>query len=178
MSSNTKVLLSNFWPCFIYIPKDLWPTSGFIFKPQCVSLIYSHYNSISTFQFLSPIPYGTLWRLQALYNLSECSYQSSAFIGYQPLFIQGKSTERTLAFLLQQHSGSLSHLGTSECDRTLSLSSTQTLSQAAGGWTSCSRAAGLWREEGGWKRNGTKTWSNFRWIRLSNLIYVSNCVWL
>lgn len=60
--------------------------------PEC-SLIYSYYNSISTFQYLSQIPHGILCRVQALYNLSECSYQSSAFIGYQPLFIQGKSTE-------------------------------------------------------------------------------------
>lgn len=57
--------------------------------PEC-GLIYFYYNSISTFQFLSQIPHSTRWRLQALYNLSECSYQSSAFIGYQPLFIQGK----------------------------------------------------------------------------------------
>lgn len=73
--------------------------------PEC-SLIYSHYNSISTFQFLSQIPYGALCSPQVMYILSECLYQSSAFIGYQALFIQGKSTR---SLLLQQCFGLHNH---------------------------------------------------------------------
>lgn len=76
---------------------------GFHFQaPEC-RLIYSHYNSISTFQFLSQNPHGGLCRLQVMYILSECLYQSSAVIWYQPFFMQGKST---LLLLLQQHFGS------------------------------------------------------------------------
>lgn len=57
-------------------------------------LIYSHYNSISTFQFLPQIPHGAVCRLRAIRILSECLYQSSAFRGYQPLFIRGKVNTR------------------------------------------------------------------------------------
>lgn len=76
---------------------------GFHFQaPEC-RLIYSHYNSISTFQFLSQNPHGGPWRLQLMYILSECLYQSSVVIWYQPFFMQGKSTR---LLLLQQHFGS------------------------------------------------------------------------
>lgn len=74
--------------------------------PEC-SLICSHHNSISIFQFLSQIPYGVLCRLQVMYILCECLYQSSAFIGYQLFFIQWKSKRW---ILLQQLFGSHSHI--------------------------------------------------------------------
>lgn len=87
--------------------------------PEC-DLIYSNYNSISAFQFLSQIPRGTRCRLQALYNLSECSYQSSDFIVCQPVFIQEKLTERTRFY----YSSALVHIhsmGLRKCKHVLLL---------------------------------------------------------
>lgn len=58
VSSDIEVLISNFWSCFIYIPEDLWPMSGFIFKPQSVAWFIP-------IIIVSPLSSPSLWFLTA-----------------------------------------------------------------------------------------------------------------
>lgn len=102
-SSDIEVLISNFWSCFIYIPEDLWPMSGFIFKPQSVAWFIP-------IIIVSPLSSPSLWFLTA-FCAGYMSYiiSLSVCISHQCLWgitlYSSKKVNGAHLFSLQQHPG-------------------------------------------------------------------------